>query len=240
MSEFNLIAYLLTDGGIDSRGQMYVASNSPAIIKDFKKQVIETFGKQNFRYTKVDKATMIRFSNNKVKNQLLTRSPTYRTRPCNVHPVCPKWSKKYNSKSCVCDPITKMPPTIVHKEIIAAKKDVRRQFLMRVFTADGGPCLSFRKRGNRTETRRMIVLRCNHPTLLKSYSDMLLKFGILHRIDNTQIQIERIDAIRKFKEEINFLPRVNVERSKIWHGIEKRKMINFLLKPSLLYPKVRL
>lgn len=239
MSEFNLIAYLLTDGGIGSRGEIYVASNSPAIINDFKKQTIETFGKQHFRFTKVDKATMIKFNNNEVRKQLLTRSPTYRTRPCNIHPVCPNWSKRYKSRACICNPIVKMPPTIVPKEILLASKDVKREFLMRVFTADGGPCLSFRKRGNRIETRRMVVLRCNHPTLLKSYSNMLLEFDIPHRIDNTQIQIERKESIRKFKEEINFLPNVNVERSKFWHGIEKRKMLDFLLDPSLLRPKVR-
>lgn len=241
MTVFNLIAYLLTDGGIDSQGRVYVASNSKAIIRDFKRQVTSAFGNQKFGFSKSRNAIQIRFSNNKIREELLSYSKSYRTRPCNVHPKCPKW-RGNKSRSCNCNPITGVPDAIVPKEIILADKEVKKQFLMRVFTADGGTCLTFRKRkerNNRIEIRRMIVLRCDHPILLKAYCDMLSEFGIQFRVNGTQIQIERIESIRKFRDEINFLPRVNAERSKSWHKFEKRQLLEFMLDPSLLRPKVR-
>lgn len=241
MSIYNVIAYLLTDGGIGAEGRIYLANNSKAVIEDFRKQVVEAFGDQKFGFTKADNSTIIRFSNNKVRKQLLSYSNSYRTRHCNTHPKCPR-TKDKKTLACNC-PITGLPDVSIPREILLADKETKRQFLMRVFTADGGACLSFRKRkdrNDRIETRRMIVLRCDHPVLLKAYSHMLLQLDIVHRIDNTQIQIERLDSIRKFSDEINFLPGVYADRSKSWHRLEKRQILQIILNPNLSRPKVRL
>ena len=47
--------------------------------------------------------------------------------------------------------MTGIPPTIIPKEIMNADKEIKKEFLKRVFTADGGPVLAYRKRGNRNK-----------------------------------------------------------------------------------------
>lgn len=221
MSVFNVIAYLLTDGGIDSQGRIYFANNDLAVIEDFKQQATSAFGNLKFGYTKARKSTIVRFSNKSVKNLLLKYSPSFRTRLCQEHPKC--------RGNCLCDKSTGLPPTKVPEEILNADKEAKKEFLSRIFTGDGGPVLTYRKRGNRTETRRMVVLRCNHPTLLESYKKMLSEFGINFRINGTQIQIERLDSLRKFRESVNFLPNAKVGRGKNWVGVEKRQVLDKML-----------
>ncbi len=221
MSIYNVIAYLLTDGGIDYHGRIYLANNDDVVIEDFKQQVINTFGNVHFGYSRARNSRIVRFSNHQIKNLLLQYSPSYRTRPCNVHPRC--------HAGCSCNPETKLPPARIPEKIMNAHKNIKKEFLMRIFTADGGPVLTYRRRGKHIETRRMVVLRCNHPVLLNSLKKLLSEFVISFRTNGTQIQIERIESLKKFRDNINFLPGATVGRGKRWIGVEKSKVLDKML-----------
>jgi intein/homing endonuclease len=237
MSIHNVIAYLLTDGGIDANGRIYFSNTSNVLIDDFKNQVEESFGTQKFSFTKAGRTQIIRFSNNKVKKQVLKLSPSFRTRSCKTHPICP--GLKGETKVCPCCDGTKcyeeFPPTRIPDEIMNSSNLVKKEFLTRIFSADGGPVLTKRNRRNYIEIRRMIILSSSHPTLKQQYKDLLLGFGIIPRDNGTQLQIERREDIEKFKNEINFLPGVVVTKGKRWLGLEKRKVLEFM---SLPRPKV--
>ena len=140
MSIYNIVAYLLTDGGIDSKGRIYFASTSGVPIEDFKTEVMETFNKQKFSFTTATAARVIRFSSSNVREKLLSLSPSYRTRPCNVHPICPKLKSNKRTLNCICEKRrNNYPPTQIPDEIMNGNKEIKREFLKRVFTADGGP-----------------------------------------------------------------------------------------------------
>ena len=229
----NIIAYLLTDGGISADGRIYVASTSNVIIEDFKKEVTETFGPQKFSFNRATSAKIIRFSSPKAREILLTLSPSYRTRACGNFPPCPK-VKNPNCRvlSCLnCAPINGFPPTKIPEIIMKGSKEIKRSFLMRVLSADGGPVFTQRNKENRIEIRKMIVLSCSNPYLQTQYVQLLSEFGIKARKNGIQLQIERKEDIEKFKSQINFLPGVVVTKGKKWKGIEKRKVLEFMCSP---------
>lgn len=238
MSIEKIIAYLLTDGGISADGRIYVANTSDAIIEDFKKQITETFGPQKFSFNRASSAKIIRFSSAKARETLLALSPSYRTRACEKFPKCPRVKNpKFRVLSCLkCESTNGFPPTKIPDIVMNSNKEIKQSFLMRVFSADGGPVLTERNRRNYLEMRRMIVLSCSNPTIQAQYMMLLSEFGIKPRKNGIQLQIERKEDIEKFKNQINFLPGVRVTKGKRWKGVEKRKVLEFMCLPR---PKVR-
>jgi hypothetical protein len=238
MSIESVIAYLLTDGGISADGRIYLASTSDVIIEDFRKEVMKTFGSQKFSFDRAGSAKVIRFSSTKARKTLLALSPSYRKRACRNFPQCPRIKDpKCRVLSCLsCEPIDGFPPTKIPEIIMNGNKEVKQSFLMRVFSADGGPVLTERNRRNYLEIRRMIILSCSNPILQAQYRKLLSEFDIKSRKNGIQLQIERKEDIEKFKTQINFLPGVVVTKGKRWKDIEKRKVLEFMCLPR---PKVR-
>jgi hypothetical protein len=238
MSVENIIAYLLTDGGISADGRIYVANTSDVLIEDFRKEIIETFGPQKFSFNRAGSTKIIRFSSAKARKILLAFSPSYRTRACKKFPQCPRVKNlKCRVLSCLkCESTNGFPPTKIPDIIMNGNKEIKQAFLMRVFSADGGPVLTERNRRNYLEIRRMIVLSCSNPTIQAQYMTLLSEFGIKPRKNGIQLQIERKEDIEKFKSQINFLPCVTVTKGKRWKGVEKRKVLEFMCLPR---PKVR-
>lgn len=118
------------------------------------------------------------------------------------------------------------------------KKEIQK-VIRNLFDADGGCSLRiiWNKKKNCFEILRTIFLCSNNSKLRKQFKKLLNNVGIKTGESSDKLTITNKIMIQKFKDEINFSENVLIGYdSKHWQGIEKRKLLDIIIK-SYSIPK---
>ncbi|MFH0949513.1 MAG: LAGLIDADG family homing endonuclease [Candidatus Aenigmatarchaeota archaeon] len=210
-------ALLLTDGSvIPKRNRITFANTSEILIKQFCNLVSSIYGYQVKKIAK-GKSTkqqvhLIQLQSKTICADLLSDIPTYRTAPFknDVYPetTVPESWFEFNNKEIAT-------------------------ILRAIFDADGGCSLRVARRKKRKclEIERQIFISCQHPKLRSQYRRLLNKLDIKCGESSSKVVITGKKNFEKFRDLINFSEGVLVGYdSKHWQGIEKRKLLDILIK----------
>ncbi len=228
-----LAGYLLTDGGITSRGKkgwtIYFRNKDKQIIDSFRKQLFLCSGKNGYVTKRTDGTDFVRLHSQNLANRLFTLSKSYRTKACENFPVCKHLSGKRSS--ClkfgtitiegIQYPKAQIPDIVFRSEKLA------KDFLKIYASCDGGISVTNTKnrRGSKFLVRK-IFISVKHPTLNNQLTNLLKKIGFSPSQYKDQIRLTRKEDILKFQREIGFIEGSKISNdSKFLSGFEK----NFIL-----------
>ena len=208
---------LLTDGSvIPPRNQISFASVSKSLIKQFCNLLSDVYGYQvktigNGKGTK-QHLFLVQLKSKAICGDLLSDVATYRTSPFE--------DGKY--------PETKVPESWYNLDT-----DQLIPIMRALFDTEGGCSLRvvYIKKKHCIQTQRELFVSCCHPELKKNYKILLEKVGIKCTESNTKLILISKENFIKFRRVINFSKGILVGYdSKHWHGIEKRKLLDLMIK----------
>lgn len=212
-----LQALLLTDGSVvPAKNLVSFGNTSDALIKQFCDLIFKIYGYQ-IKKTHKGKSTrqplhLVQLKSKAICSDLLSDVSSYRTAPFK--------DGKY--------PETNIP----EKWFEFGDKEITT-ILRAVFDADGGCSVrvSWRSKKKCLEIERELFIACQHPKLRSRYKQLLNKLGIKCGESSTKVVITSKESFEKFRDLINFSEGVLVGYdSKHWHGIDKRELLNILIK----------
>ena len=210
-----LIGLLLTDGWVSSK-QIGISNKSEEMHRIFKEKVSLLFGTQNFKERK---------SGFNVKQTEVNNISIVKT----LIKICKLENFRRKPFANGLFPDVRLPEFI--KELSNQEKC---KVLQTIFSADGSISLSIRwhKRNKKWEIRRRIELACKHPILRKDLIELLRSVGLRPvNSKNENITLEKKEDLIKFAKEIRFIDGVKISaNSKIWHDIEKNKVLDLAVK----------
>lgn len=161
LAEF--VGLLMSEGGITGNSRIFFTNKNLKLIEKFKSLAFKLFGVSTFDVRSCKRALHLRFSSAKVADFLRKLSPTFRTRPCNHHPICP--GLKGNPSMCPCSDGTRcnsqFPPARVPEFIKSGPEEIKISFLRALFSGDGS-CTFVPENGV-----RKVKLTCFHPIIRK-------------------------------------------------------------------------
>jgi hypothetical protein len=232
-----LIGLLLGDGGISviskNRFEIFLTSNSRALRESFRKCLENIFPEKKLRFEEISNKTVkkIRICDKEIGEQLLSFSPTFRTRPCNTFPICPMLKGKPEKAVCrECRPINGFPPVKIPEFIANGSPELKRLIVKGVMSCDGGIEFHPIKNGIKVNFQRRLFLRCHNPFLLAQWRKIFEDLGFDTTITKNEIRISGKNQLEKFKKEIGFIEGVEVKRSKNWKGIDKNMLLDIVIK----------
>jgi intein/homing endonuclease len=216
VEEAKIIAFLLTDGGITKTHydrprswRLHFTSKDEFLLQEFKENIEALFGRQNFWTNNLRIGTQIYLNNSEIAEYFLQFSPTYRTKQCNSHPICPILKNQRYGPCSKCSPIIfaeiPYPPVKIPK----INRNLINVFLKYYFSVEG------------TVTDRIQISQ-RHPTLLEEIQELLQAFQIdsslkYYPVKNNRyewfLRIMKKDLL-KYYNHINFLP-VQISNSDI-------------------------
>ena len=228
-----LIGLLLTDGGVSkmskNRFEIFLASNSEGLRNKFESSMQICFDVDRFYTINGETVCKIRAIEEVAGLELLKLSPTFRTRPCDVYPTCPK--KTGNAERAIphkCNSLNGYPPTRVPDFIMEGSVEIKRESLKAAISADGGVEFHTLSKGIKYLQRRLL-LRCHNPNLIKQWRILFEDCGFEVTETKNEIRITGVKQFLKFRAEIGFLDNVKVERSKNWNGFEKNEILDKMI-----------
>lgn len=227
----SLVAILFTDGCVSRKGvnswRIYFSNKSKVLIKLFKDSIIAVFGLDASRVRigrTRDGLLKAVVDSAKIGHYLFEKFGTFRT--LSMQDGTP----------------TKAKLPVV--ELLESGKV--KTFLRVAFSCDGGvSCYPAYRSGKKGGTRwliRTVFLSCAHERLRKEYQFLLKILGIYGKDvpKDGKIKIETEKGIRKFYQEVGFVPGVQVtDHSKFWRGYEKQYVLGQIIdsygKPAEIY-----
>jgi len=230
-----LSGMLLTDGGVtcvSGKWRVHFTTTSDILEGRFKELVIKVLNRHPSKAS-THSGTQQNASINKIINELHELSPTFRTKPCNHFPICPKLRGKHFQPCSICNPIkinNEMFPPAKIPEFIFNDKHGAIDFLRAAFTCDGSIILSVAKSKNGFRLDRKVVLSCEHPQLKEQHAQFLVQLGFKPKIRKDCIVLGGKENIVKFQKEIGFIDGVRIIRNGRWGGMEKSKLLKLCVK----------
>lgn len=218
-----LLGLLLSDGGITDKSRIFFNNKSKKLIERFKELSEICFGNVNFDERPSKRAVHIRFSSINISNDLHKLTLSFRTRPCNHHPVCPGIDTNFG----ICpkgNVNTGFHNVKVPDFIKTSSKEIKIRFLRGLFSGDGSCVFSKNKKG----FNRRVTLTCHHPVLLDEIKELIQSLGIICAKERNEILIRRKSEIKKFKELIGFLQGSIVTHGR-FVGFEKNDVLNLMV-----------
>lgn len=169
----------------------------------------------------------MRVNDKQLGEQLNTLCLSFRTQPCDTHPVCPGYRKKG-----VCEMQTiegRYHKIILPLEFVENRK-LRQLFLRIYFTCDGGVSV-VSSNGRYPFLVRKVFVDIKHPTLKKDILNVLITAGFIPKVYSAQIRLTTQEDITKFKKTIGFVNGVKISNhSNSFRGFEKNKLLDLLVK----------
>ena len=212
-----LIALLLTDGGlceIGKRWRVHFTSNSEQLTSEFQALIKNLFNLKMSKEYRKGAWRVQAWVSNKVKEELLTYSRTYRTLSIN---------KKETEAT--------IPDFIRNDEKLAC------EFLKYAFTADGAVIFNIGKAQYGFRFDRCVKLYSEHTCLRKQYFELLQKCGYRPTMLKDAVLLRRLPNITKFANEIGFVEDVKISGKGLWKGITKAELTRFIAGSYNLKPK---
>ena len=213
-----LTGLLLTDGGlsqISGKWRIHFTSNSRPFIQEFDNMVVQLFKLKTAKEFRNGAWKAQAWVSRKVKDELISYSPTYRTLIEN--------GKETEAK---------IPDFI-------RNSDLAKEFLRYAFTADGTVIFNIGKARYGFRFDRCVKLYCEHNALRKQYYELLRKMDYEAVMLKDAVLIRKQKTLTKFAQEIGFVEGVIISGKGLWKGIPKSQLLRFIinsygLKPSEL------
>ena len=231
-----LSAYLLTDGGISSKGKnwlIYFGNKDPEIINSFQKALKSVTGVFGSVTNRTDGTKFIRMVNNQLAKDLFNLSPAYRTKACKNFPECQHLTGKLSS--CKIYGTIKIngieyPKATIPKQAFASKK-LANDFIKIYASCDGGVSVvpAKNKRGYQFLVRK-VLFSVKHPNLSNQLRKLLeyLEYEPYQLKD--QIRLTKRSDIKKFKKEIGFIKNTKISgHSKFLTGLDKNMILKKII-----------
>ena len=211
------IALIMTEGYLNERG-VSIKNTSFALIDTFKK-----LAKQNFQIEN--------FSESIVKNDDPNRKRVYRCRISSVELA--RFLGSYIDKSDYQN------ATLPNEIFNLTEEDIGK-VLQIAFSADGSVAFRPRIRSatNRWNITKQIELGCHSPSLIKQWRRLIESLGINCYINAGRIIISRLENILDFKEKIDFLEGIGIQKHTLWEDYTRREVLDALIE-SYKYPMVK-
>ena len=224
-----LSAFLLADGCLTSTEKgnymMVFYNRSKALLSTFADAATRLGSKPHVLQDRVV------IYDNKLARSLLELTPSYRTKPCDSRPKCPRSRGLSHGPCARCTPLvignTRWPPTRI-PEPVFTDPGITRSYLRILFSCDGGVELRHRRASGRLILERRISITSAHPLVRAQIVKLLSSLGISARVEGPHVLIYRKRSLRIFADEIGFLPGALVVRGKHWRGYEKARVLELL------------
>lgn len=231
-----LSAFLLTDGGISSKGKnwlIYFRNKDQKIIQKFQESLKGLIGKSGYVSKRKDGTDFIRTVNNNLAKELFRLSPSYRTKACNIFPKCQHLRGKMSN--CTLFGTIKVgdleyPKARIPKEVFESQK-LAKEFLKIYASCDGGVSVvpAKNKYGSMFLVRKVLI-SVKHPILNSQITELLRLLGYEPSKFSDQIRLAKRDDLEKFRNEIGFIKGCKVtDDSKFLSGLEKNVVLNMIL-----------
>lgn len=231
-NEVILLGILYTDGCLSPKNingwRLYPGNTSWQIIKLFKESLMKLFNLPEDRIRISHKVVNGKpfykavVDDGKIGRVLTEKYGTFRTL---------KYPKKVNGSIY---PQASLPNTIDDPQAICL-------FLRTAFSCDGGINL-YVARSKYIWLIRNVYLACQHPTLIRQYSKLLKKVGVVGKIlwQDELIRIQGRKNLEMFANQIGFLNGVKItQNSAYWQGFEKQKVLELAVtsygNPKIVY-----
>lgn len=231
-----LSAFLLTDGGISSKGKswvIYLRNKDSKIIRNFREILAKLTGESGYISKRKDGTDFVRLVNNRLAEELFRLSPSYRTKACGIFPKCQHLNKKMSS--CLIFGTIKIkgieyPQARLPQNIFNDKK-LAREFLKIYASCDGGVSVVPAKntKGSNFLIRK-IFISVKHPTVSDQLTRLLRVLGYNPSQYKDQIRLVRREDIEKFQKEIGFIENLKISNdSKFLNGFEKNEVLKMVI-----------
>ncbi|NVM28136.1 MAG: hypothetical protein HWN65_04775 [Candidatus Helarchaeota archaeon] len=216
-----LIALIMTEGSLNERG-VRIDNTSYALIDEFKNLMKRNFQIDSF-------SEMIRKDNNPNRKKCYI---------CAVKSVeLARFLSDYIDKS-------DYQKATLPKEFFILSEKVIGEVLRIAFSADGSVSLFPRKRYQRERyererwfIRKQVELSCSSPSLKDQWRNLIESLGIRCRVDINKLTISREENIIKFKEKIDFMDGISIQKNTLWEDTTRREVLDALIK-SYKYPRM--
>lgn len=213
-----MVGMLLTDGGLSlisgKKWRIHFTSSSETFVKEFENLVKQLFNLRTAKDYRNGAWKAQAWVSEKVKNELIAYSPTYRT-----------LSKEGRETEA------KIP------EFIASSPELAREFLKYAFTGDGTVAFQIGKARYGYRFDRNVRIFCEHASLRKQYSELLAKLGYRPAMLENGVLLRKPENVKKFSEEIGFVEGVKISGNGLWKGITKSQLLRFAANSYNLKPK---
>ena len=225
-----LVPFLLSDGGVSPKGAngwlIYFRNNDKILINYFIKFLNKVTQNKIQVQTKKDGSYFVRVNDKELGKKLLKLSLSFRTQPCNMHPVCPGYRKYGLCKSTTID--GRYHKIILPEEFVKYEK-IQKLFLRIYFTCDGG--ISVISSNTRYPFLvRKVFVNIKHPTLRKDFYKLLVVAGFNPKVYSEQIRLTTQEDLIKFYRTIGFVEGVKISNhSKKFVGFEKNNLLRLLV-----------
>lgn len=209
---FKLIGVLLADGSVDFKRYTISFTENKELVEDLCAEFKNINGiKLKWIIEPQINSYRARTYSKNLRDFLLKFSPTFRTRPHNVHPISS--SNKLLS------------PTIP-KECFSSKK-FAKEFLVGFISCDGGPELSvYRRRDkNRLQLHTGVKIGCKNEKIRKQLAGLLKQFDITPIERSDGLLIKHADDLTIFKNNIGFAKRAKVKKSRLFNDFYKNDIL---------------
>lgn len=231
-----LSAFLLTDGGVSSKGKnwlVYFRNKDGNLIEKFQQTLKEITGRFGYVSKRTDGTDFIRIVNSELARNLFLLSPAYRTKACNIFPKCQHLSGKMSS--CLLFGTIKVdgieyPKAQIPKNVFESE-NLAGEFLKIYASCDGGISVvpAKNKRGSWFLVRKVFI-SVKHPTLNNELTKLLIKMGYRPSQFRDQIRLTQRDDIEKFQREIGFIEGLKISNdSKFLCGLEKNTVLKMVV-----------
>lgn len=226
-----LVPFLLSDGGISPKGTngwlIYFRNNDKILINYFINFLNRTTQNKIQIQIKKDKSYFVRVNDKELGNQLNKLCLSFRTQPCDAHPICSEYRK---NGVCKFQTIDKKYHKIILPSKFVENEKMRRLFLRIYFTCDGGVSV-VSSNGKYPFLVRKVFVDIKHPSLRDDIYKVLITAGFIPRVYSTQIRLTTQGDITKFKKTIGFVKGVKISKhSNSFYGFGKNKLLDLLVK----------
>ena len=217
-----LTPFLLSDGGVSPKGKsgwlIYFRNNDKSLVSIFA-DVLQRVTKNKIQIQeREDRSYMVRVNDKELGNKLHEFCGSFRTRPCNVYPPCPK----KNGRDCGNE-------TGMHRITIPARffndPGLRRKFLQIYVSCDGGVSVTSSK-GKYPFLVRKVFVNARHDELREQLRKLFAAEGFTPKIYFDQLRLTTKEDIVKFRQKIGFVDGAKVGGdSARFKGWEKNKLL---------------
>lgn len=231
-----LSAFLLTDGGVSSKGKnwlIYFRNKDPKITERFQETLKRAAGKFGYVSDRKDGTRFIRTVDNKLAKSLFRLSPSYRTKACGIFPKCQHLGGKMSSCTLfgtirvdgVEYPKAQIPRCVFVSESLA------KAFLKIYASCDGGVSVvpAKNKRGSLFLVRKVLI-SVKHPVLSDQLAELLRELGYRPSQFKDQIRLTKREDLERFYREIGFVEGSKIsDDSRFLSGLEKNAVLRMVV-----------
>lgn len=231
-----LVAYCLTDGSVACDPEtgkfcrIILTNKSKSLLRDFG-NTLKALGHEPRRES-CARAEQVVTRSAELAKRLLELTPTYRTRPCEHHPICARIRDPRRTGACIsCEPIVydgvRFPPAMIPESLLDSPTRTGK-FIQIAASCDGGVRFSANTM-NPLRIRRQVFLSSTHPTIRVQYAHLLTQIGIQSRIEGPSVVIMGNHNLQTFAKKVGFVNGCHVLCGR-WQGLEKNTVLRMAIK----------